>query len=207
MKNTRSCPDPIRMPRDTNFSPVLVGYGANLPSDLGSPLETLSAGLAALDEAGLRVVARSRWYRTAAFPPGSGPDFVNGACALETALSPKEILHTLHSVEAELGRERRKRWGPRVCDFDLLAVGDAVLPDAEGVGRWMSLDPLEAGNRPAPSDLVLPHPRMTERAFVLAPLMDIAPDWRHPLTGQTVQDHFAALPEADRADVEEIVRI
>ena len=88
------------------------------------------------------------------------------------------------------------RWAPRVCDLDLIAVGDLVLPDRATLARWMALD-LGQAQTVAPPRLVLPHPRMHERGFVLAPLADIAPGWRHPATGRPVAQTPAALPAED----------
>ena len=148
----------------------------------------------------VRVVRRSRWYRTPAFPPGNGPDFVNGAAMLESELGPEQILSYLHEVEAELGRERPVRWAPRVCDLDLLAAGQSILPDVAEVSRWMNLDAAEAEGC-APDQLILPHPRLHLRAFVLVPLNDIAPDWVHPIPQLSVSALLSQLPPEEIAAV------
>jgi 2-amino-4-hydroxy-6-hydroxymethyldihydropteridine diphosphokinase len=179
---------------------LLIALGANLPSDIGAPRATLEAALTALEARGFRVAARSRWWRTPAWPPGSGPDFVNGAAALDGPDDPAAALAALHAVEAGLGRRRSQRWEPRVCDLDLIACGARVLPDAATVRAWMARegdDRLEP-----PPRLMLPHPRMQERGFVLAPLADVAPGWRHPLLGTTVAELLAALPPEATSGVE-----
>src|SRR5699024_8217942 len=121
---------------------ALVALGANQPGESGSPRDSLNGALSLLAELpGIAVEAASRWYRSPAFPPGSGPEFVNGAAVLRTALGPEALLAALHEVEARLGRRRDLRWGPRVCDLDLLAMGEAVRPDAATVRRWMDMAP------------------------------------------------------------------
>lgn len=180
---------------------ILVAFGANQSSDVGPPLDTLRRALDELDAEGVRIAALARWRRSAAVPAGSGPAFVNGAAAVETPLAPHRLLEVLHRVERRLGRERRRRWAPRACDLDLIAYGDVVTPDAAAVRALMALG-AAAAEAEAPEELILPHPRLQERAFVLAPLADVAPDWRHPLTRLSVAEMLAALPEAARAEVE-----
>jgi len=183
------------------MSQAVIALGANLAPPGKGPAETLERALALLgQQAGVAVLRRSRWFRTPAFPPGSGPDFVNGAAVLQTALEPEAILAALHAVEAALGRERTARWAPRTCDLDLIAVGDLVLPDRQTQRRWMALD-LGRAQSLVPPRLILPHPRLQERGFVLVPLADVAPDWRHPLTRQTVAEMLAALPATETAEI------
>lgn len=180
---------------------ALVALGANLPVAGDTPEETLENALACLQaHPNIEIASVSRWYQTPAYPPGSGPDFCNGAAALRTTLAPEALLSVLHQVEADLGRERNLRWGPRVCDLDLLAMGDLVLPDAETLRSWMALSPEQAAHE-MPEQLLLPHPRLQDRAFVLAPLAEIAPLWRHPLIGATVSEMLAALGEDARAEI------
>ncbi len=179
---------------------ALIALGANLPAKNSPPEATLVAALAALEQNGARITRRSRLWRTPAFPAGSGPDYVNAVAALTYSGSPAELLGLLHRIEADFGRERLVRWGGRVLDLDLLAIGEFVLPTPEAQDLWRGLLP-EKQTTIAPEELILPHPRLQDRAFVLVPMAEVAPDWRHPRTGESVTEMLAALPEADRAAV------
>lgn len=154
---------------------ILVALGANLPSErYGEPRRTLEAVLDLLAKRGLRLVARSRWYESAPVPPSDQPWYINGVVAVESDLPPGALLQLLHDVEAEVGRVRGEVNAARPVDLDLL--------DYEGRVS-------EAGAWP-----VLPHPRLAERAFVLLPLADVAPGWRHPVTGQGLAELMVRLP-------------
>ncbi|SDZ55597.1 2-amino-4-hydroxy-6-hydroxymethyldihydropteridinediphosphokinase [Jannaschia faecimaris] len=150
-----------------------------------------------------RVIACSRLFRTPAWPPGAGPDFVNAAAVLSTSWSPGAVLDRLHRVEERHGRVRQRRWAPRVLDLDLLAAGQAIAPDVATFHRWMTLS-ADRQMVEAPETLVLPHPRLADRAFVLIPLLDVAPDWRHPVTGRTVRAMADALSAEKRREIRAI---
>ena len=152
---------------------ILIGLGGNLPSWVGAPRITLEAALAALEEAGVRVVARSSWYTSAPVPASDQPWFVNGVVSAETDLGPEALLGVLHGVEAAFGRVREEKNGARTLDLDLLAHGNTV----------------ESAKNP-----LLPHPRLHERAFVMVPLAEIAPEWRHPVLNRTAAEILAAIP-------------
>jgi len=153
---------------------ILLGLGANLPSAAGPPIATLEAALAQLEASGVRIVARSRWFRTAPVPPSDQAWFVNAVAHLEASLAPMDLLALLHKVEHGFGRRRAARNEARSLDLDLLDYDGQVL-DTPG--------------------LVLPHPRLHLRAFVLLPLRDVAPGWRHPVLGETVSELIAKLPD------------
>ena len=181
---------------------ALVAFGANLPFEGETPAHTIAKASKALAAEGLSVLALSRLFATPCFPAGAGPDYVNAAAVLEVSaeIDATSILQRLHRVEGDFGRIREQRWGMRTLDIDLVALGDSVLPDAATQDAWRLLPP-EAQIRSAPDRLILPHPRLQDRAFVLVPLADVAPDWVHPRTGLSVRQMLAALPVADREAV------
>lgn len=136
-----------------------------LGSNLGDSQQILGAALRQLDaDAQIEVVACSQLYRTAPVGPPQ-PDYLNCCALLQTSLTPTALLRRLLAVEAAFGRVRRQRWGPRLLDLDLLLFGDWVIDTPT---------------------LQVPHPRMHERAFVLVPLAEIAPDWIDPVSGKAI---------------------
>lgn len=178
---------------------VLVALGGNLDFRGASSEQTIAAALDSLQSPMFVLHQHSRLFQTPCFPVGAGPDYINAAAVfwVDPSLRPDDVLAHFHRIEAQFGRARDKRWGGRTLDIDLLAIGNAVLPDAATYAAWRDL-PLDQQSQRAPDQLILPHPRLQDRAFVLVPLMDVAPDWRHPVSGLTVRDMCAALPAADR---------
>jgi 2-amino-4-hydroxy-6-hydroxymethyldihydropteridine diphosphokinase len=160
--------------------PVLAAIA--LGSNLGNPLANVEAALEMLDLVpGIVVVRRSPWYQTKAVGPPQ-PDYINGCALLSTTLSPHRLLATLLQVEAKFGRVRRERWAARTLDLDLLLYADRVVDTP---------------------DLQIPHPRMGDRAFVLAPLANIAPDWVEPISGRAIAQLLQAVDCSGVTQIEE----
>jgi 2-amino-4-hydroxy-6-hydroxymethyldihydropteridine diphosphokinase len=152
---------------------VLLGIGSNLGDrrrNIADALDLLRASEA------VRVVAVSRLFETE--PVGGPPQgrYLNGAAEILTSLGPRELLGLIHGIEARLGRVRTVQNAPREIDLDILFYGDLVVRE---------------------TDLEIPHPRLTERAFVLQPLVEIAPERRHPLTRRTMREHLSLLGEVE----------
>jgi 2-amino-4-hydroxy-6-hydroxymethyldihydropteridine diphosphokinase len=155
---------------------ILIGLGANLPSQAGQPADTLKRALGELERQGVEIREVSAFYETPAWPDPADPAFVNAVAAVKTSLQPVELLMLLHGVETDFGRLRSASNAPRTLDLDLLDYDGRVITEAR---------------------LTLPHPRMAMRSFVLVPLRDVAPNWRHPITGLGLPELLAALPDQD----------
>jgi 2-amino-4-hydroxy-6-hydroxymethyldihydropteridine diphosphokinase len=153
----------------------IIALGANLPGRFASPADSLEAALSAVAGDGARLIARSRLYRSPAWPDPADPEFVNAAGLFETTLSPSALLIGLHGIEAAFGRTRLRPNAPRPLDLDIVDYAGLVSAPGETP--------------------VLPHPRLHERAFVLLPMAEIVPDWRHPVTGRSIGDLIASLPD------------
>lgn len=158
---------------------AFVAAGANMPGVYGPPAEAVAAALAMIGGEGVVVSGGSRLYRSLAWPDPRDPPFVNAVARIETTLDPASLLMWLHGVEARFGRVRREPNAPRTLDLDLIDYD----------GRVSAL-----GETP-----ILPHPRMADRAFVLLPLAEVGPDWRHPVSGRTIAALIAALPDSSVA--------
>ena len=161
---------------------IFMGWGRTCrTSAIGSPRRTLEAALAELGRRGVRTVRVSPWYRTAPVPASDQPWFVNAVAEVASVLPADALLAELHAVEAAFGRARTVPNAARPIDLDLLDYRGEVAPGG-------------------PGQATLPHPRMTGRAFVLRPLADLAPAWRHPVTGRPPRTLIEALPADQRAE-------
>jgi 2-amino-4-hydroxy-6-hydroxymethyldihydropteridine diphosphokinase len=158
---------------------IVIALGANLDSPAGPPAATIAAALGALAQCGVEIEAVSAFFATPAWPDPSDPPYVNAVIRVDTAHSPVALMEILHKIESVYGRTRSEKNAPRTLDLDLI--------DYQG--------------RVEEGPPTLPHPRMADRGFVLIPLSDIAPGWRHPVTGHSVAELIAALPEESRAAV------
>ena len=154
---------------------ILVALGANSNGPWGTPHQAVTEALRHLDGDDIRLKRASQLLVTAPFGVTDQPDFVNAVAEIETTLAPEPLLRRLHAIERLAGRRRTLRWGPRTLDLDLV--------DYNGIIR-----------RDVPP--VLPHPGIAERIFVLAPIAEIAPTWRHPETHLTARAMLAKLDHA-----------
>ncbi|MCX7595790.1 MAG: 2-amino-4-hydroxy-6-hydroxymethyldihydropteridine diphosphokinase [Fischerella sp.] len=154
-----------------------------LGSNLGDSYAILEAAIENLAQTpGIILEARSSWYRTTAVGPPQ-PDYLNGCAILQVEMVPHLLLKSLLEIEKKFGRVRKERWEPRTLDLDLLLYDDLILDTP---------------------NLQIPHPRMRERAFVLIPLAEIAPDWVEPVSGQTIQE---LIKEVDCSQVHPLTGI
>ncbi len=158
---------------------ILIAIGSNLSTKLGrAPADTCDWAVERIQSInGLKLQSRSQWYVSApippAIPPSSQGSYINGVVRCEGDVNPVWLLRQLHLIEAEAGRLRSVPNAARTLDLDLIDANGAILQQA---------------------DLILPHPRAHLRAFVLQPVRDVAPEWRHPILGQTAAELLAALP-------------
>ena len=147
---------------------AFIGLGANLPFEGMSGPVLLAQALSAVADAGFPPLAASNVWQSAAWPLSDQPDFYNAVVAVNPGdVSPQALYQVLRGIEQRFGRKRRERWAARTLDLDILAMDEVQ-------GRF--------------GDVSIPHPRMQERAFVLAPFAEIAPEWRHPVSGLTAAE-------------------
>jgi 2-amino-4-hydroxy-6-hydroxymethyldihydropteridine diphosphokinase len=158
---------------------VVVGLGANCPGAWGSPVETIAQALGEIERRQIAVLAVSPLYATAAVGNAHQPPYVNAVAVLGTNLSPDALLRVLKEIERGSGRRGGRPWGPRSLDIDII--------DYKGLVRHWHGEKGEFA-RPGPRPLVLPHPLAHRRPFVLRPLLDIAPNWRHPALGLSAHE-------------------
>jgi 2-amino-4-hydroxy-6-hydroxymethyldihydropteridine diphosphokinase len=163
--------------------PIYIGLGANLDHPRhGDPRRTLSRALDCLDDVGVHRTNLSRWFKSSPVPPSDQPWYVNAVAEVRTGLGPEATLAALHRVEDLFGRTRSVRDAPRWIDLDLLDYDSLIMPSDEN--RFC----------------ILPHPRLELRAFVLMPLLDVAPDWHHPVTGEAMPALLARLPPEQKVE-------
>lgn len=159
---------------------IIIALGANLPSRFGEADATLQAAAKRMTDEGLKVIAGSSIWKTAPVPISDQPWYKNAIVAVETDLTPDALLKLLNKIEDNFGRVRTVRNAPRLLDLDIIAYNDVVLDDP---------------------DLTIPHPRMHDRAFVLHPMAEIAPNWHHPTLKKSLTELIQAIPETQEIEI------
>lgn len=168
----------------TQKKPFWLSLGSNLPYGELQPVDVLKAAIAELESAGLEQITVSRFYQTEPVPKSDQPNFVNCAVAGQTTHDAQGLLKLCQSIEQSFERDRTTRWGARTLDIDIIGYDRSIWPSFD---EWHAIASAMCAETTMP-ELVLPHPFMHLRAFVLEPLCDVAPDWQHPVFGSTAQD-------------------
>lgn len=163
---------------------VLVALGANSPGPWGTPRETIAQALGEIGRTNIAIVAVSPLYETAAVGSARQPAYVNAVASLDTSLPPEALLRALKRIERCAGRRGGKPWGPRTLDIDIIDYAGLVR-------HWHSGRAVVAA--PGARPLTLPHPLAHERPFVLKPLFDLVPGWRHPVLRRSARDLWSRV--------------
>jgi len=166
-----------------NISGIYIAFGANL----SNPKETFKGAIKALEARGIKIIKMSGLWQSPAWPSGSGqPDYINACAEVNFSGGARSLLDILHDVEAEFGRIRSKKNAARTLDLDLLDYKGQVIVDEPG--------------------MIVPHPRMLTRGFVLFPLAEIAPDWRDPNKRLKIDQYITRLPLTDVENISWLAR-
>jgi 2-amino-4-hydroxy-6-hydroxymethyldihydropteridine diphosphokinase len=159
---------------------IIIALGSNISGPWGSPTDTLDRAVVEISNSEIEVMARSTWMATKPYGMTDQPAFVNGAVQVKTQLAPIELLKTLQRIEVSAGRERREKWGPRTLDLDIIAYNEVIMAASDNG-----------------LDLNLPHSDLHNRSFVLLPIQELNPAWRHPVSGKTVTQMLDDLAEKE----------
>jgi len=163
---------------------ILIGFGGNLNSAIGKPRQTMKRALSLLGAEGVAVTCVSAIYNSIPVPASAQPDFINIVVRAKTCLSPPEVLTLFQKIEVGCGRKPAERWSARTLDIDLLSFDTKILPS---LSQWIEVTS-DTDVTATLAEPVVPHPRLHKRAFVLVPMMDIAPEWVHPVLKKTVAE-------------------
>ena len=163
---------------------IILSLGSNLPSHFGNRFDNLKFAMSFLEGYGILIDKKSSFYETPSYPDKNNPKFVNIVISVKTDLSPVDLISVLIYIEEKLGRRRNKKNDPRTCDIDIIDYNSEVLDF-----RYNNLE------------LVVPHKELTSRNFVLFPLQEILPNWKHPKTKEIISSLIQKLPEDDRKSI------
>ena len=157
-----------------------IALGSNLETENMDRLEILNKALEYFPMFSISLVKVSSFWESKSYPNKNQPNFINAVSEVQSILNPYQTLCSLKKIEIILGRKVNSRWGSRVLDLDILAAGSLILPNLRIFDKWLKM-PLQQQMKNQPNQLILPHPRIQDRLFVLKPLSEIDPSWIHPV--------------------------
>ena len=157
-----------------------IDLGSNLETENMNRLEILNKALEYFPMFSISLIKVSSFWESKSYPNKNQPNFINAVSEVQSILNPHQTLCSLKKIEIILGRIINSRWGNRVIDLDILAAGSLILPNLRIFDKWLKM-PLQQQMNNQPNQLILPHPRIQDRLFVLKPLSEIDPDWMHPV--------------------------
>jgi 2-amino-4-hydroxy-6-hydroxymethyldihydropteridine diphosphokinase len=163
---------------------IIISLGSNVISRWGDSHTTILQALRELESRGVNILRRSRLYRTSPYGPVEQPVFINAAAAIRTSFPPDALLSVVKKIEARAGRQTARKWGPRALDIDIIDYNRQILNWSQRDTQFFKCKRFS---------LILPHPRVETRAFVLQPLLDVAPHWHHPVSGLHAAQLLARL--------------
>ena len=163
---------------------IFLGLGSNLPSKYGDSFANINLAISSLESYGIKIIKRSSFYKSPSYPDKENPEFINVVILVETNLSPVDLMSVLTFIEEKLERKRIKKNYPRTCDIDIIDYNSQILN-------------LKYNNL----DFTMPHKELTSRNFVLFPLQEISPMWKHPKTKESVSNLIQKLNEEDKNSI------
>jgi len=162
----------------------LIALGSNLEKQNLSKLEIINTALGYFSHVNIILIKLSSFWESRSYPDRSQPNFINAVTEVHSELNPYQILHELKIIEKKMGRKNKTRWGNRVLDLDIIGSGSTILPNNSEFNKWLKM-PLQKQIKIQPNELILPHPRIQDRLFVLKPLDEVDPLWTHPVLNKT----------------------
>ena len=168
---------------------IFLGLGSNLPSTYGDRFANINLAISYLEGYGIKVIKKSSFYETPSYPNNENPKFINAIILVETTLPPVDLMSVLIFIEKKLERKRGKKNDPRTCDIDIIDYNSQILNL-----RYNNLD------------LTVPHKELTSRNFILFPLQEISPTWKHPKTKEIISVLLQKLNDEDKNSILKIVK-
>jgi len=163
---------------------ILLGLGSNLPSTFGDRFKNIDIALSSLNAYGIKIIKKSSYYESLSYPDKLNPKFINVVVMIETNLPPVDLASVLIFIEESLERKRKKKNDPRTCDIDILDYNNQIINF-----KFKNFD------------FVVPHEKLIDRNFVLIPLQEIAPDWKHPKTNELISLLINRLSKEDKNSI------